>query len=145
MTRPVSEKTEDVLRAAMKRLLEGTSVHTDGRLNVANLAREAGVSRATANRATAVLAEFRAAEARFRSGSVAGLKARIRELEAVLRDARRSAAPARLYRERTLAQQIQILALQGEEQRRLISILEEQIALADPKVLPFRPPPQGGT
>ncbi|MDY6860233.1 MAG: hypothetical protein SWN98_12955, partial [Pseudomonadota bacterium] len=88
MTRPVSQKTEDALRAAMMRLLEGTSVHTDGCLTVANLAREAGVSRATANRATAVLAEFRAAEARFRSGSVAGLKERIRELEADLRAAR---------------------------------------------------------
>ena len=55
MTQPVSQKTEDALRVAMKRLLDGTSVHTDGRLNVANLAREAGVSRATANRATAVL------------------------------------------------------------------------------------------
>ena len=85
MTRTVSQKTEDALRAAMMRLLEGTSVHTDGCLTVANLAREAGVSRATANRATAVLAEFRAAEARFRSGSVAGLKERIRELEAELR------------------------------------------------------------
>ena len=145
MTRPVSEKTEDVLRAAVKRLLEGTSAHTDGRLTVANLAREAGVSRATANRATAVLAEFRAAEARFRSGSVAGLKARIRELEAELRAARGGELAEMRATVRTLAQQIQILALQGEEQRRLISILEEQIALADPKVLPFRPPPQGGT
>ena len=88
MTQPVSQKTEDALRVAMKRLLDGTSVHTDGRLTIANLAREAGVSRATANRATAVLAEFRAAEARFRSVSVAGLKARIRELEAELRAAR---------------------------------------------------------
>ena len=36
MTQPVSQKTEDALRVAMKRLLDGTSVHTDGRLNVAN-------------------------------------------------------------------------------------------------------------
>ena len=145
MTRPVSEKTEDVLRAAMKRLLEGTSVHTDGRLTVANLAREAGVSRATANRATAVLAEFRAAEARFRSVSVAGLKARIRELEAELRAARGGELAELRATVKTLAQQIQILALQGEEQRRLIAVLEAQIARADPKVLPFKPPSQGGT
>ena len=46
---------------------------------------------------------------------------------------------------RTLAQQIQILALEGEEQRRVIAVLEEQIARADPKVLPFRPPSQDGT
>lgn len=144
MTRPVSQKTEDALRAAMKRLLEGTSLHTDGRLTVANLSREAGVSRATANRATAVLAEFRVAEARFRSGSVAGLKARIRELEAELRAARGGEMAELRTTVRTLAQQIQILALQGEEQRRLISVLEERIARADPKVLPFRPPSKGG-
>ena len=136
MTQPVSQKTQDALRVAMKRLLDGTSVHTDGRLNVANLAREAG--------ATAVLAEFRVAEARFRSGSVAGLKARIRELDAELRAARGGELAELRATARTLAQQIQILALQGEEQRRLIAVLEEQIARADPKVLPFRPPSQGG-
>ncbi|AKO98825.1 hypothetical protein GLS40_16955 [Pseudooceanicola sp. 216_PA32_1] len=140
MTPPVSQATEGALRAAMKRLLEGTSVHTDGRLTIANLAREAGVSRATANRATAVLGEFRAAEARFRSGSVAGLKARIRELEAELRAARGGELAELRATVKTLAQQIQILALEGEEQRRLIAVLEEQIARADPKVLPFRPP-----
>ncbi len=145
MTRPVSQKTEDALRAAMMRLLEGTSVHTDGRLTIANLAREAGVSRATANRATAVLAEFRAAEARFRSGSVAGLKERIRELEAELQAARGRELAELRATIKTLAQHIQILALENEEQRRLILVLEEQIARADPKVLPFRPPSQDGT
>ena len=144
MTRPVSQKTEEALRAAIKRLLDGTSVHTDGRLNVANLAREAGVSRATANRATVVLAEFRTAEVRFRLGSVAGLKARIRELEAELRAARGGELAELRSTVRTLAQRIQILALQGEEQRCLIAVLEEQIARADPKVLPLRPPNQGG-
>ena len=145
MTRTVSQQPEDALRAAMMRLLEGTSVHTDGCLTVANLAREAGVSRATANRATAVLAEFRAAEARFRSGSVAGLKERIRELEADLRAARSGEMAELRATIKTLAQQIQILALEGEEQRRLLAVLEEQIARADPKVLPFRPPSGAGT
>ena len=137
MTWPVSQKTEGALRAAMKRLLEGSSVHTDGRLTVANLAREAGVSRATANRATAVLVEFRAAEARFRSGSVAGLKERTRELEAELRAARSGELAELRATVKTLAQQIQILALAGDEQRRLIAVLEEQIAKGDPKVLVF--------
>lgn len=137
MTLPVSRKTEDALRAAMNRLLEGASEHTDGRLSVANLAREAGVSRATANRAIAVLAEFRAAEARFRSGSVAGLKERVRELEAELRAARGGELAELRATIKTLAQQIQILALEGEEQRRLIAVLEAQIARADPNVLVF--------
>jgi DNA-binding MurR/RpiR family transcriptional regulator len=145
MIQPVSQKTEGALRAAMKRLLEGASEHTDGRLSIANLAREAGVSRATANRAAAVLAEFRAAEARFRLGSVAGLKARIRELEAELRAARGGEMAELRATVKSLAQQIQILALQGEEQRRLIAVLGAQIARADPKVLPFKPPTQGGT
>lgn len=139
MTRPVSQKTEDALRVAMKRLLEGTSEHTDGRLTVANLAREAAVSRATANRATAILAEFRVAEARFRSGSVAGLKARIRELEVELRAARGGEMAELRATVKTLAQQIQVLALQGEEQRRLIAVLEEQIARANPKLVFFKP------
>ena len=145
MTPPISQKTEGALRSAMKRLLEGTSVHTDGRLTIANLAREAGVSRATANRATAVRAEFRAAEARFRSGSVAGLKERIRELKAELRAARGGELAELRATVKTLAQHIQILALEGEEQRRLIAVLEGQIARADPKVLPFRLPSQDGT
>ena len=141
MTQPVSQATQDALRAAMKRLLEGTSHHTNGRLNVANLAREAGVSRATANRASAVLAEFRDAEARFRAGSIAGLKARTRELESELRAARGGEMAELRATVRTLAQQIQVLTLHCDEQRRLISSQKEQIARTHPKVLPFRPPP----
>ena len=48
----VSLATERTLRAAMDLLCEGTSVYTDGRLTVSNLAKEASVSRATANRVT---------------------------------------------------------------------------------------------
>ena len=55
----VSEEKQAALRAAMERLLAGTPERSDGKLDVATLAREAGVSRATANRAAAVLAEFR--------------------------------------------------------------------------------------
>jgi septal ring factor EnvC (AmiA/AmiB activator) len=73
------------------------------------------------------------------------LKERIRELEAELRTARGGEMAELRATTKTLAQQIQILALEGEEQRRLISVLEEQIARGDPKVLPFRPPSQGGT
>ena len=54
-------KSQAALRAAMKRLLDGRPERTDGALTVANLAREAGVSRATANRAGDLLAELRAA------------------------------------------------------------------------------------
>jgi hypothetical protein len=59
MTSPtVSAKTEQALRKAMERLFTGQPTHTDGKLTKNNLWREAGVSRATMNRATAVLAEW---------------------------------------------------------------------------------------
>lgn len=61
--KPVSSSTERALRAALTRLVSGGATRTDGLLTVANLAREAGVSRATANRASAILAELREAAA----------------------------------------------------------------------------------
>ncbi|MGS7013738.1 hypothetical protein RCI25_29110, partial [Pseudomonas aeruginosa] len=72
----------------MARLLDGRPERTDGALTVSNLAREAGVSRATANRAVDLLAEFRAAEARQRRSSPQALKDRVRSLEAELRAVR---------------------------------------------------------
>lgn len=48
----VSPTTEKKLRDAIQRLLAGRSKRTDGRLTKANLHIEAGVSRATMNRAT---------------------------------------------------------------------------------------------
>lgn len=57
----VSPATEKKLRDAMQRLLAGRSKRTDGRLTKANLHIEAGVSRATMNRAAAVIADWNAA------------------------------------------------------------------------------------
>lgn len=57
----VTAETEKKLRDAMQRLLTGTAKRTDGRLIKNNLHIEAGVSRATMNRATDVLAEWDAA------------------------------------------------------------------------------------
>lgn len=57
----VTPETEKKLRDAMQRLLAGTAKRTDGRLIKTNLQIEAGVSRATMNRATTVLAEWDAA------------------------------------------------------------------------------------
>lgn len=61
MTAPVSDSTERKLREAMERLLAGTAKQTDGRLTKANLHLEAGVSRATMNRATAIISEWNTA------------------------------------------------------------------------------------
>jgi len=57
--KPVSTSTEQALRKALTRLVSGDASRSDGRLTVASLAREAGVSRATANRAPAILDELR--------------------------------------------------------------------------------------
>lgn len=54
----VSAGTSDALRAAMQRLFAGTPHRTDGRLTKDNLWREAQVSRATMNRAKAILQEW---------------------------------------------------------------------------------------
>ncbi|MDC2958211.1 hypothetical protein PO587_27595 [Streptomyces gilvifuscus] len=54
----VSATAEKALREAMERLFAGRPERTDGALTKQNLWREAGVSRATMNRATAVLAAW---------------------------------------------------------------------------------------
>ncbi|MET9881462.1 hypothetical protein ABZZ36_43905 [Actinacidiphila glaucinigra] len=54
----VSARAEQALRQAMERLFTGKPTRTDGKLTKNNLWREAQVSRATINRATAVLAEW---------------------------------------------------------------------------------------
>lgn len=54
----VSPATEKKLRDAMQRLLGGQTKKTDGRLTKNNLCAEAGVSRATMNRAAAIVAEW---------------------------------------------------------------------------------------
>lgn len=61
MITPVSESTERKLRDAMQRLLAGAAKRTDGRLTKANLHIEAGVSRATMNRADAIIADWNTA------------------------------------------------------------------------------------
>ncbi|MET8831603.1 hypothetical protein ABZX40_38000 [Streptomyces sp. NPDC004610] len=58
LTDQVSTETVKALRAAMERLLAGRPTCTDGRLVKENLYREAGVSRATMNRAHRILAEW---------------------------------------------------------------------------------------
>jgi len=51
--------TGQTIREAMSRLLGGQSILTNRRLTISNLAREAGVSRATVNRYTNILSDFR--------------------------------------------------------------------------------------
>ena len=57
----VNDESERLLRAAMGRILAGKPIRSSGSHTVTALAAEAGVSRRTASRATAVLRDFREA------------------------------------------------------------------------------------
>ncbi|WP_371422404.1 hypothetical protein [Tardiphaga sp.] len=136
--KPIGAKSEEALRAAMARLLTGRPQRTDGKLTVANLAREAGVSRATANRATAVLAAFHAAEPRFKAGTAVSLKARIKELEAELRAVRGGEIALVRADNHTLAQQIQAQALLLAARDRIIDGLKsELVRTGGSNIVPF--------
>lgn len=132
-------KSEAALRAAMARLLDGRPERTDGALTISNLAREAGVSRATANRAVDLLVEFRAAEARHRRSSPQALKDRVRSLEAELRAVRGVEMAELRALTRTLAQHIQVLTLQVAERDAVIAGLQDELARSnEAKVVPLR-------
>jgi len=138
-------KSQAALRAAMKRLLDGRPERTDGALTVANLAREAGVSRATANRAVDLLAEFRAAEARYRRSSPQALKVRVRSLEAELRAVRGAEMAELRALTRALAQHIQVRTLQVTERDAVIAGLQDELARSnEAKVVPLRRSPRDG-
>lgn len=87
----VSPTTEKKLRDAMQRLLAGKSKRTDGRLTKANLHIEAGVSRATMNRATSVLADWDAAT----GTQCAPRDAKLIELQATVIELKKSVARLR--------------------------------------------------
>lgn len=131
--KPVSAASELALRQAMTRLLEGRPAKTDGRLTVSNLAAEADVSRATANRATAILTTFRDAVRKSDCGRFAGVlnKGRIKGLETKLAasraDARHNAIALQTTIE-TMAQHILVLTSQLHEQERFIAKLRDELA-----------------
>lgn len=136
-------KSEAALRAAMARLLDGRPERTDGALTVSNLAREAGVSRATANRAADLLAEFRAAEGRHRQSSPRALKERVRALEAELRAVRGAEIAELRSLARTLAQNIQVLTLQVAERDAVIEGLQQELARSgNARVVPLKRSPR---
>lgn len=123
---PVSAPTALALREVMARLLDGRPLHCDGALSIANLAREAGVSRATANRAGDLVETFRQATAeRPEPGpdTPAALRARIRQLEAD-RAARDGVERQEITQLRTavtaLAQHVQALTLDNDALRQAL-------------------------
>ncbi len=114
------------------RLVAGRPRVTDGRLTVANLAREAGVGRSTANRAINVLEAFHGAAARVP-------RRRNPEMETAAVRSRDAADIAALKENvNQLAQQVQRLAVHGAEQRRIIDALRAALAEATAgKIVPF--------
>lgn len=116
---------------------------SDGRLTVRSLAVEAGVSRATANRAPVLLATFRDAVRKSECGrfAVASDKGRIRGLETRLAtskaDARYSVVALQTTID-TMAQHIMVLTIQLQEQKQLIERLRAEIARRqDSSIIPI--------
>lgn len=112
----VSSQSFNDLEAAADRLLTGTPIRSDGSLTAASLAREAGVSRATAYRAAEILERFRqSVDERDCAPDVpATLRERIRELTGELREARRARHEEIADLRRSvdvLAQHVQVLTL----------------------------------
>lgn len=130
--KPVSAASELALRQAMARLLSGHPAKTDGRLTVSNLASEAGVSRATANRASVILATFREAVRKSDCGRFAAvsLRGRINGLETKLASSRADARHNTIALQatiETMAQHILVLTAHLHEQDRLIAKLREEL------------------
>jgi hypothetical protein len=121
-----------MLQEAMARLVAGRPRVTDGRLTVANLAREAGVGRSTANRAVDVLDALRGSANR-------ASRLRAPEIAAAANRSRDAAEIASLKATvNQLAQQVQRLALHNGEQHQMIGALRDALAAATAgKVVPF--------
>lgn len=123
--------SEIKLRAAMEQLLSGNAERTDGRLIKENLYREAGVSRATMNRARSVLEEW--------SRRVEGTQPRDQEIETLRRELSEKRADSRRLRERIqgLEEQLTIAAtataelhienqlLRGEDRTRVVTPIRQ--------------------
>jgi type I site-specific restriction endonuclease len=130
--KPVSAQSQTMLREAMARLVAGRPRVTDGRLTVVNLAREAGVGRSTANRATDVLDAFRGSANRVRHQR----RPKMAAAASRSRDAAEIATLKGMVNQ--LAQQVQRLALLGAEQRQMIGTLRDALAEATAgTVVPF--------
>lgn len=135
----VKASTLAALEEAMIRLLDGKPLHTDGSLTVANLAREAEVGRATANRAKDVVMRFQAAAGARKPVAGADPKDDRINAEANSKEERRAL--------RALASQVAILTLAlrdaEREVKRLTAVLsQERAARNEEKVvaLPVRTP-----
>lgn len=130
----VSPASEKRLRDAMERLLAGTPQRTDGRLIKENLYKEAGVSRATMNRATSLLTEWetKSAGPQPRDRTIEQLKTADREHKAAIKLLRQKireledhlTAAATTIGELHIENQI----LRGEDPTRNVSPLRQNVS-----------------
>ncbi|MFB6615785.1 hypothetical protein ACFCV9_16440 [Streptomyces sp. NPDC056367] len=126
----VSSKAEQALQEAMERLLSGKPNRTDGALTKNNLWREAGVSRATMNRATSVLAEW---DRRVHESPATALdRQRREELSDVRGKLRSSRQECRQLQDQVDAAATVIAALLAEN-----AALREQLAKRSALVIPL--------
>lgn len=126
----VSPKAEQALQEAMERLLSGKPNRTDGALTKNNLWREAGVSRATMNRATSVLAEW---DSRVDESPATALdRQRREELSEVRGKLRKSRQECRELQDQVDAAATVIAALLAEN-----AAFREQLAKRSAAVIPL--------
>lgn len=122
MRSPISDAAANALRGAAERLLAGSDVHG---LTVTALAAEAGVSRATAYRASDIVRAFRA-RVRHRADDAAPDQAANHSEAAELRET-----------VRIMAQRIQILTLLAADQERTIAALHDELSRRGGAVVPL--------
>ncbi|MFG3227619.1 hypothetical protein ACGF07_22945 [Kitasatospora sp. NPDC048194] len=130
----VTAQTAQALRAAMQRLFAGKPQRTDGRLTKQNLWQEAGVSRATMNRAHTILAEWDAhvAEHGTATPGEARRDEEIQELKRKLADKTRENT---LLQKRLDAAATAIAALHHDN-----TLLREELAARGGTVIPLHRP-----
>ncbi|MBZ4321226.1 hypothetical protein [Streptomyces huiliensis] len=132
----VTAKTAAALRAAMHRLFDGKPQRTDGRLTKENLWREAQVSRATMNRATAVLAEWDSHVAAHGT-TTSGETRRDEEIAKLHRKVADKTRECTLLKQRLTAAATAIAALHHDNTQ-----LRQELAAAGATVISLRPTPQ---
>ncbi|MBC9005716.1 hypothetical protein ACWIGG_28455 [Micromonospora aurantiaca (nom. illeg.)] len=137
MTAAVSPATRRQLLEAMQRLLAGTPQHTDGRLTKNNLYREAGVSRATMNRASDILATWDAHVSRSPAGTAA--RRRDDDLDRLRHDLKASRARCRELQHHLDAAATVIAALAAEND----ALRRQNADTASRLVVPLRRDPAG--
>jgi small-conductance mechanosensitive channel len=136
----VSPKVETALREAMARLLEGRPRHTDGAMTKENLYREAQVSRATMNRAAAVMAEWDAQVAEHGRRTVGEARR-----DAELADARRSLAAKNRECTQLQAKLDAAATVIGALYHETAALTAELERLGSAAVVPLRPRTRTGT